>query len=115
MKTKIITIKHTKIIKCDDCFVCSNNYCKKLSSLGLNLIWDNDKKIAVNGSISIDHGHGIYDKDGNYSRRAETLRPHTFRIHIYQEDENPNSEHTSIMKKPSKIPTLAECKALLLD
>ena len=109
MKTKTITIKHTTKIKCENCIACSENYCEKLSVLGLNLIWDNDKKIAVNGSLSIDHGHGIYDEDGNYSRRAETLRPHTFRIEIYKENEDPNTHHTSIMKKPSKIPSEQQC------
>jgi len=109
MKSKIIIIKHTKIIKCDDCLACSNNFCEKLAKLGLNLIWYNDKKIAVNGSLSIDHGHGIYDEDGNYTKRDEVLRPHTFHIEIYEEDENPNTHHTSIMKKPSKIPTEKQC------
>jgi hypothetical protein len=110
MKTKTIIIKHTQITKCEgNCINCSVNFCNKLSVLGLNLVWDSEKKIPVNGAITIDHGFGIYDEDGNYLRQNEVLRPHTLRIEIYEEDDDPNIEHESIMKKPSKIPTEQEC------
>ena len=85
MKTKIIVIK-----KKIDCVMplaqCSDNIIEKLKPLGLKLRADKETDM-VNGYVSIVHA-----------------KEHVITIGIYEENEDPNQEHLSTFKKPSKIP-----------
>jgi len=98
-------------------FTCCDNIIQKLTPLNLKLKADKETD-TVNGYITIDHGYGRYIKVNGkeqYVDREEILRDHVITIGIYETGENPNEIHKTTLKKPAKIPTLGECKALLLD
>jgi len=100
-------------MKCDNVYTCSNNCCDKfVKQLGLKIKADNETD-TIHGSISIDHGFGLYDIKGNYTQANNVLRPHTFIVRIYTKTEQPNFEHRSTLQKPSKIPTQKDCENCL--
>ena len=95
MKTKIFEFTIKK--KCSDFVECSDQIIEKLIPLGLKIRADKDSDI-VNGYLSMVH----------------TSNNHLVIIGIYEENENPNYEHLTVLKKPGKIPTEKEIKDLLV-
>ncbi len=95
MKTKIFEFTIKK--KCSDFVKGSDQIIEKLIPLGLKIRADKDSDI-VNGYLSMVH----------------TSNNHLVIIGIYEENENPNYEHLTVLKKPGKIPTEKEIKDLLV-
>ncbi len=85
-----------KNIICNDSLKCSDIIVTKLESSNMQL-HAQSPQARVNGSVT------IYHKQND----------HTIIVEYYDKDENPNSYHNTIFKKPQKIPTLSEVKSKL--
>ena len=94
MKTK--TFEFTIKKKCSHCESCSDEIIEKLKPLGLKLRADNDHD-SVNGYLSMIH------ENNN----------HRIIIGIYEDNENPNWEHTTKLIKPTKFPSENQIGKLL--
>jgi len=88
--------KLIKNITCSDSLVCADAIRLKLETSQLKLHADKKTDI-VNGSITIRH----------------IKNSHEIIIEIYDEDEQPNTGHSSTLKKPTKMPTKALLKTAL--
>lgn len=86
----------TKPITCTDSFLCNQEILAKLENPNLKLHADNETDI-VNGSLTIYHVKNL----------------HEIKIQIYENDENPTSEHLSTLKRPNTIPTKAALKTAI--
>jgi len=91
-KTFEFTIKK----KCTKFDKCSDEIIEKLKPLGLKLRADNENDI-VNGYVSMVHAPNN----------------HSITIAVYEETENPNAEHLTTLKRPSKVPTQNQIEKLL--
>ena len=116
----IHTIKQTKIMDCSDStldypstavFACSDKTIIKLTPLNIKLIALKPKD-TVNGSLSIDHGYGEF-VNNKWINTDKILRPHTFTVEIYTNNESPNTRHKTTFEKPTTIPTKSEIEKLL--
>ena len=87
----------TKKINCDNIKYseCSDNIIKKLSSLNLKLVANNETD-TVNGYLHIIHG-----------------KPHQIKIELYEKDDKPDPKHKTTFQKVKNLPTLEEIKKLL--
>jgi len=94
VKTKIFEIE--KNIVCSIPVKCSDDIIEKLKPLGLKLRADKETD-TVNGYLSMNH----------------IPNNHTLTIGIYEEDEKPNDEHLTTLKKPTKFPTQNQIEKLL--
>lgn len=82
----------TKKISCSDQELCMNTILNKLETeTGLKFHAETDTD-TVNGSVTVLH-----------------TPDHKITVTIYDKNENPNQEHNSTLKKPSKIPTEKQC------
>jgi hypothetical protein len=94
MKTKIFEIKRK--MSCKNMVECSDNIIEKLKPMGLILRADKENDI-VNGYVSIVH----------------EPNDHFIVIGIYQENENANDEHKTILEPPITIPKKNQLESLI--
>jgi len=118
MKEKTFVVKHDSIMDCKTSRVkgvhsgaiCSDKYIEQLT--GIKAMIDKEED-TVNGSLTIDHGYGLYTETGEYIRPNELLRPHTFTLRLYEKDENANMYHNSKIKALQVMPTIPKVKSIL--